>query len=111
METMLMGDAEEGRDMEVARGRGEVLFEHYPGWLWCVVVKSGIIWIRNLNIAYKWGMVLHYNKTMQDAGIRKKKVIKMAGELLERAHLKRGKREQDRAFVLEGADNYVPGHT
>lgn len=103
--TILQTETEEVRDLSLAREIAETLHSHYPGHLWAVRVASGVAIIKNLLISAKWGMVLHYSG-LSDAMVRKKKTIRMGGELLERAHMKRDAWHGEPVEVLEGAGNY-----
>lgn len=88
---LYLAATEHETDLTLARNVAEALDEHYPGWLWGVNVKSGVVIIKNFYISNKYGMVLHYNK-LGDATSAKQKVIRMAGEFLERAGAPRGPR-------------------
>ena len=87
---MYSTETEEIQDLGLAKDIAETLHQTYPGHLWAVSVKGGAVFIKNLYISDKFGMVLHYNNIKGDAGARKKRVINAAGEFLERARMKRG---------------------
>lgn len=80
----------------------EVLDEFYPGHLWHVFVRGGVIQIKNLSLSSRWGMVRKLKDIQHDAMVRKRSYINAAGEFLERAHLKRGGRTADKASAVEG---------
>lgn len=104
---LVQGHTQDIRDMDIAKDVAESLHRHYPGHLWAVNVQGGIIGIRNLAISHSHGMVVHLDTYYQDPG--NKKIIMSAGELLERAHLKRGRDDGDQAIILEGvAEKYQP---
>lgn len=99
------GHAVDGLDEALAKRAADVLNKHYPGHLWGVFVNSektgGIMVIKNLRISFRYGMVLHLRNVYGDPQL--KSVIRMGGELLERAHMKRGMANGQIAPVLEGA--------
>ena len=94
-------DTEHDRDEPIAREIVTNLTEHYPGHGWFVLIKGGVVQVKNLHWSDKWGMVLHYSQIKGDANDRKKQVIRAAGEFLERANLKRGAKTED-AVAVEG---------
>ena len=94
-------------DIGIAKEVGEILNAHYPGHLWSTYVASGVVFIKNLRLSSKAGMVLHLNN-LTDAGARKKRVVQAGGEFLERAHWVRGKYQGDAPTVLEGHAKYNP---
>ena len=87
---MYQTETEEVQDLSLAKDIAETLHQTYPGHLWAVSVKGGVVFIKNLYISDKYGMCLHYNNIKGDAGHRKRRVINAAGEFLERARMKRG---------------------
>lgn len=104
---LLQGHTQDIRDMDIAKDVAESLHKHYPGHLWAVSVQGGIVYIRNLAVSHSHGMVVHLSSYYADPGNRK--IITSAGELLERAHLKRGADNGDQAIILEGvAEKYQP---
>lgn len=92
-------------DMWLAKEVGETLEKHYPGWLWAVKIKGGILFIQSLIVCEQLsmsvknsaaiGMVIHLNNIMHDAKVRGRKVVMGAGEFLERVNQKRGKITDD----------------
>lgn len=70
---------------------GQALCKYYPGHGWEVNVNhaQGVIDIWNKRISRKWG----WRQKMSEVEIRDipMHMVKIGGELLERAHLKRGK--------------------
>jgi hypothetical protein len=65
------------------------------------MIQGGTIVIQNFKISTRMGM--RFKITDYYADPNNRKVIMMAGELLERAHLFRGADNEDRAVILEGA--------
>jgi hypothetical protein len=65
----------------------------YPGHAWFVVIRGGIIHIKDMDLHPDWGMALHYTQVTNDAADMKKQVLRAAGEFLERARKKNGKVE------------------
>ena len=106
---IVQAETEHMQDMTLAKDIGEILHAAYPGHLWAVTVQGGVAVIKDLFISSQWGMVLHYKNIVGDAAVRKKKVIMSGGELLERANIKRGARQEgDRALKVEGIAKYNP---
>jgi hypothetical protein len=106
---LALANTEEMQDMTMAKDIAETLFATYPGYMWGVNVKSGIALIKCLNVSSLWGFVLKYKDIKDDAGFRKKEVIRAGGEILERAKLKRGEREKgEMAVAVEGIASYKP---
>ncbi len=89
-------------DMTLAKDICAVLDRHYPGYRWAVNVNSegGVVDILNTNISSTYGYRLMLKDVYADPGRRL--VILGAGEFLERARLKRGRRTEDETTILEG---------
>jgi len=82
------------------------LQQHYPGHFWHVAISKdfSVIGIRNLLIHGNYGMILHTDDVQNDPDL--KEVVRQAGELLERAFLKRGEcTEEPTKLDLGGATN------
>lgn len=80
-----------------------VLDEFYPGFSWHVLVRQGVMQIKNCSWSGTWGMVRKLKDVNYDAMVLKRDVIRAAGEFLERANVKRGKRDMDqRVLKVEG---------
>ena len=82
------------------------LEQHYPGHCWHVAMSKdfSVIGIRNMLIHANYGMILHTLDVQQDPSL--KCVVKMGGELLERAFLSRGEcKEEPTKLDLGGAAN------
>jgi hypothetical protein len=103
------GFAETIGDMDICKNVAESLHKKYPGHLWAVSIQGGMIIIKNLAISHTHGMAVKLTSYYADP--RNHKVIMMAGELLERAHLKRGRDTGEPVNILEGvAEKYQPSH-
>lgn len=89
--TQVVGfDTEHVSDEHMAAQMVHELCQAYPGHGWYVVIKGGIVHVKDLDLSDKWGMALHYSQVKGDAKERKRDVLRAAGEFLERANLKRG---------------------
>lgn len=95
-------DTEHDRDETLAGQILRTLVDHYPGHGWFVLIKGGIIQIKDMDINPQWGMALHYSQVNNDAAEMKKSVIRAAGEFLERANLRRGKKDETPVEHVEG---------
>lgn len=92
MSAVVVGfDCENEIDDQMAGGMLRDLVDTYPGHAWFIVIRSGVIHVKDLDINDKWGMCLHYSQMKGDAAERKRNLIRAAGEFLERANLKRGR--------------------
>lgn len=80
----------------------EYLAGAYPGYPWHVRIDGGLLIIKNMKISTTWAMVRKYRDIAQDAGQRKRDVVRAAGEFLECAHMRRGIASGERASTLEG---------
>lgn len=96
------GHSVELDDMMLTKRIMETLCKHYPGHLWevCVNSEGGVVIIKNFRISFAYGMVLHLRNIYLDPSL--KRVIRAAGELLERANLKRGQATGEFAERVEG---------
>lgn len=95
------GDAETLQEMDICKDVAETLHQHYPGHLWAVSVQNGAVVVKNLKISHTHGMIIHLKNYFADPS--NKLVIRLGGELLERAHIKRGRDDGENAYILEGA--------
>lgn len=84
-------DVEHDRDDELAMRMLRDLCQAYPGHSWFVVIRGGIIHIKDMDMHPDWDMALHYSKVTNDAGDLKRQVLFAAGEFIERARKKNGK--------------------
>jgi hypothetical protein len=83
-------DVEHDRDDSMAMQMVQDLVSTYPGHSWSVVIRGGIVHIKDMDLHPDWGMALHYSQICADAKDRKKQVLFAAGEFLERARKKAG---------------------
>jgi len=95
-------DTEHERDEPMANEIVHTLSTSYPGHGWFVLIKGGVIQVKNLDWSDTWGMVLHYTQVNGDANERKKNVVRAAGEFLERANVKRGGKTAQLVTAIEG---------
>jgi hypothetical protein len=104
-----VGFAETVSELSICKDVAESLHKKYPGHLWAVSVQGGMIVIKNLAISHTHGMCVKLENYYADP--RNKRILLMAGELLERAHLKRGRDEGAPVNILEGvAAKYQPSN-
>jgi len=104
-----IADTEQLLDMNMAKDIAETLFAHYAGYMWAVNVVSGVAVIKCLNVSSLYGFVLHYKDIKDDAGFRKKEVIRAGGEILERAKMDRSIRRTGETVVsVDGIKDYKP---
>ncbi len=103
-------DTEHDRDEPLAREIVNILSTSYPGHGWFVLIKGGVVQVKNLDWSDKWGMVIHYSLLGNDAKVRKQQIVRKAGEFLERAAVKRGAKTEQVVRHIEGIpDKYVAG--
>lgn len=102
-----------------AKDTAEVLTQTYPNHSWWVECKGGVLIIKHLEVSGARGLIGMLRKMDQlsnDATRRKKEILLAAGELLERAHLRRGARSEDPVTVFELDDKtmqkywHAPAH-
>jgi len=106
---LTIADTEHAQDMSMAKDIAETLFQHYHGYLWAVNVRGGVAVIKCLNVSSNYGYVLKYTEIKDDAGVRKKDVIRAGGEILERAGLNRGERVLgSKTQAVDGIAKYNP---
>jgi hypothetical protein len=99
---MYTTESEEVQDLSLAKDIAETLHSYYPGHLWAIQVKGGVVFIRNLYISDKYGRVVHYNNIKGDAAARKKRIKMEGGILLEAAYLPRGAYNGDAVKKVDG---------
>ena len=77
---MIVGiDTEHEADEQMA---GQMLYDlcqAYPGHAWFVMIRGGIVHIKDRDIHQHWGMALHYNQIKGDAKERKRDLLRSAG--------------------------------
>jgi hypothetical protein len=95
-------DCEHERHEGMAGEALRTLVAHYPGHGWFVVIRGGVMQIKDMEINPNWGMVLHYTQIKSDAAERSREIVRAAGEFLERANLKRGASEGVKVKHVEG---------
>lgn len=101
--TQVVGyDTEHATDEPMAAQMVSDLCQAYPGHGWFVMIKGGIVHVKDLDLNDKWGMALHYSQIKGDAKDRKRDVLRAAGEFLERANLKRGAKSGQTVTRVEG---------
>lgn len=89
-------------DMPLAREVLGYLVFKYPGYQWFVYIAGGVVQIKISNWSDKWGMVMHMSQIAHDAAVRRKSVIRSAGEFLERANMIRGRATGEQVKSIEG---------
>lgn len=89
--------------MDWAKAVGDTLAKHYPEHLWAVAWQGKALVVKNLGISGLYGMVLENPMKMSLRAIQRDAVLK-AGELLERAGMKRGAWNGEMAEKLEGSN-------
>lgn len=92
-------ESEDPKNLSLAKEMLETLNATYPNHSWWVRIDGGIVIIKHFGISGTCGMVRRYDQLAHDALARKRDVIMAAGELLERAGLRRG------AYNGEPVDN------
>lgn len=81
----------------------------YPGHPWAVRVYDGGFFIRHLDFPANWGMNCRHQTRLYSASAMSREVIRMAGEWLERAGLRRGAWDGESSKWVEGVPkNYQP---
>ncbi len=96
-----------------AKEASEILVAAYPNHSWWVECKQGALIIKHLEASGfrgSIGMVRHTNALDHDAKARKKDIVMKAGEMLERAGLKRGARTEDPVTAFEMDDKKMARH-
>lgn len=89
-------------DDMLTRQIGFTLTKHYPGHVWAVNVNSqgGVVDLKAYNISTHYGYRLLYTDVSSDPDL--KCIVRAGGELLERAHMIRGGRNEQKLEILEG---------
>ncbi len=95
-------DTEHDRDEPMARDIVNTLSTTYPGHGWFVLIRGGVVQVKNLDWSEGYGMVMHYSQIESDAESRQKQVVRAAGEFLERAAVKRGAKTEQEVRSVEG---------
>lgn len=85
-------------DDQIGRRIMQLLTKHYPGHGWMIEVKSkhGVFNIWNAVISKRFGYVQKMSEIVEGTNMDLDKVVvRIAGELLERAKLNRGRLNED----------------
>lgn len=94
-------EAKNPADLPMAKEINETLHLAYPNNSWWVRIDGGLVIIKHFSISGTCGMVRKYRDLAGDAMHRRREVIRAAGELLERAGLRRGAYEEQVVKKLE----------
>lgn len=90
-------------DMEKAKQIANTLVHHYPGHPWAVSWQGGVCVVKNLAISDQYGFIIKHADSFSSSDLAHKAVL-AGGELLERAKMKRGFWNGERAKELEGSE-------
>ena len=96
-----------------AKEAAETLVAAYPNHSWWIECKQGALIIKHLEASGfrgSVGMVRHTQALAHDAKARKKDLVMKAGEMLERAGMKRGARNDDPVTFFEFDDKRLARH-
>lgn len=96
-----------------AKEAAEALVAAYPNHPWWVEAKSGVLVIKHREASGfrgSIGMVRHMSALDHDSNARKRDIVMKAGEMLERAGLKRGARNDDPVTHFETDDKTTARH-
>lgn len=83
-------ESENPANLGMAKEILETLNTAYPNHSWWVRIDGGLVIIKHFSISNTCGMVRRFDQLAGDAMVRKRNVIMAAGELLERAGMRRG---------------------
>ena len=93
-------------EMTIAKNVGDMLNRVYPGYLWAVNVRGGIIHVKNLYLSGKWGFTEKlpgvYSASSLEATMKRG-----AGEILERY---KSSRQKFKADEWAGLKKNFAGH-
>lgn len=87
-------ESENPANLPMAKEMLETLHAAYPNHSWWVRIDGGVVIIKHFSISGTCGMVRPFHIIAHDAQARKRDIIRAAGELLERANMKRGGYEE-----------------
>jgi len=96
-----------------AKEAAEVLVAAYPNHSWWIECRGGVLIIKHLEASGRRGsigMLRHTSKLDHDAKARKHDYVMKAGEMLERAGMKRGARTEDPVTHFEFDDRDTARH-
>ena len=91
-----------------AKEAAEILNIAYPNHSWWIECRQGTLIIKHMEASGFRGsvaMLRHINSLAHDAAVRKKDIVMKAGEMLERAGMKRGARTDDPVTGFEMDDS------
>lgn len=119
---ILTGDAGDARDMGLVKDVLETLEQHYPNYQWLCRIDGGLVMVSSTVInwilyhagykgAASFCMALKYSDVAHDANHRKKQVMRVGGQLLERAKKARKPREIGDFTPIKGFDQTLGGLT
>jgi hypothetical protein len=94
-------------NQRVAMDALEVLHKHYPGHSWFIRIDGGVLVIYNYAIDGRMGMIRHLKDISSDYTTFANDIARAAGELLERAKLRRGRAQE--GVVVTAVDG-IPQH-
>ena len=94
-------ESQDPANLPMAKEMLEVLNVAYPNHSFWVRIDGGVVVIKHFSISGTCGMVRKYRDLCGDSLARKREVIRAAGELLERAGLRRGAYEAQLVTNLE----------
>jgi hypothetical protein len=103
--TVAIAESKTALGHAVAKSALEILSTYYPGYGWMARCDGGVLYITVDKIG-KVGMCRHLAMMHHDAKVFKDDIVKSAGELLERANLKRGRSTGEFAKTLDGAKKF-----
>lgn len=86
---LIQTTSEDPANLPMAKEIAEILAFGYPNHSWHIRIDGGIVVIKNMAISGTIGMVKHFKDIAHDATARKRDILNAAGELLERAALRR----------------------
>ena len=86
---LIQTESQDPSNLMMAKELGEYLASAYPNHSWHVRIDGGIVVVKNMAVSGTIGMVRHFKDIAHDAKTRKHDILIAAGELLERARLRR----------------------
>ena len=98
-----------------AKDASEIMVAAYPNHSWSVECKQGVLIIKHMEASGRRcliGMLRKIDQLSTDAKRRKQQILLAAGELLERAHMPRGARNEDpvTGFEFDNAEQAKHWH-
>jgi hypothetical protein len=89
---------------QMAKTAAQILCDHYPDHLWAVGWHPGYaLAIKNMAIPGNYGFTIDVPR-IATASEFKRVVYQAGGEMLERAHMSRGRWDGNFADILDGSD-------